>query len=1257
VGDTLPGDPASYALEGHALLGQEDYESAEAAFREAIRLDPDRADYQAGLGRARLGLKHYEAAESAFGEAVDLQPDSAEYMAGLGEARLGQQYYNEAEIAYSRAMILQPGRPGYFAGLGQALLGQDLYVAAENAFREALDLEPDNAEYRGGLDRARLGRARYEAAAKTTISNAAETEPDTGDRGAQDWARLGRRRYLGLSLPGQDSYQPADADGLEDEFAEIASPVSDSAEFHANAGRTLLGQRRYKEAEAAFREAVGLGPVRADYQAGLGYALLGQERYRDAGTELRAAVSLAPDRADYLAALGRAWLGQKHYSEAVAAFSEAVRLAPDRSDYLSGVGHARLGQEHYHEAETAFRRAINLQPDSADSLAGLGHALLGQERYRDAEASFAKAADLQPNSAEHLGSLGQALLGQARYNEAETAFRRATALRSDRADYLAGLGQALLGQEQYSDADTAFREAVNLQPDNAEYHAALGHARASRQQYGSAEAEFRAAVNLDPRNLRYRASLGKALLCQDRIEDAQSVLDEAVAIDPGAEETVGLRQAISEAYDDAIVAHIAQLAKHALDAARADIATIQPDRYLDHVRTLSLQNISGIREPFREWRTAVRSTRSHPSFIRQIFTSPHFRLTKIAALILTIPGLAVGVNGIAKLLGKSYIFPALRTYTLPFSVLSALGVLALLVMLAGPAIRSRRARPDPLPAGLLLDRLDTLINNIILEPAITAALGVVWRDSARDIVTVEDGSELSTKADADHIVPTEAYSHLAKSLTRRRGAAVGVAGSRGSGKTELARAFTELGLQRSPARTIPLMLWAPVKYNAQTFLLRLLKELCISTISVGCGTPNGRDPLFALHRKRRTVTVLLAAASLSTIGVLLVVTKFLSLHLRAIAPVVVGGMLIAAGLSAAFLERSSRVRRPSRPMRGVPMRQDTIDLATELRSRAEFTETYTKGSTIGVSGKNISATATKGTQLARMPLNEIDVVRELRNMVEMLAADGWQVIIAIDELDKISDEGEALEFLNHVKVLFPIHDCSFIVSVSQNAWAVFECRGLPLRDAFDSSFDEIVLVDMLRPQESRDLLKRRCRDITDSQALLCHCLSGGLPRDLLRSVRVLARIASSLKDSGGTSAPSLSDVLERLFSEDLMSKITAARRGVVGKSEDLGEMDYEQLILWTESRCSGIASGIQPEPEMIKAYVSFLHTVREAFSVNGPLRRLDDELGFSHPLITDGFDLIAQARRSLATNVADTYDLLERARKELGIASGSLGHS
>lgn len=1321
MGEIVPGEAASYASRGRELLAREGYVAAAEAFRAAARLDPHRADYHAGLGQALLSQRLYPAAEKAFSEAAELQPDSAEYQGGLGKARLAQRYFSDAETAFRKAMALQPERPDYCAGLGQALLAQEQHAAAEELLRLAVAFEPDNEEYIRDLERARSGRERYEAPARTTIGKPANAKSDVD---ALEALRLGMRRYLGANPPGQEDYQAADPPDLPEELHAVADPADANAS--ARSGRRLLGQRQYKEAEAAFREALRHSPDRAEYRAGLGYALLGQRRYRDAAKELREAIRLAqgrtdyhaalgraqlgqerydeaeaafreavrrvPDRADYRAglgyallgqrryqdaakelreairldryradhhaALGRAQLGQEHYDEAGSAFTEALRLAPDYAEYLSGLGKARLGQKRYREAGEAFQQAIDQEPDRAESIGGLGRALLGEQRYLDAERILSQAIDLQP-SAEYLGSLGEALLRLSRSHEAEAAFRKAVDLRPESADYQAGLGEALLGQKRYQEAERAFSEAVKCEEDNAFYHFELGQAQASLQQYESAETKFRLAVSLEPFNLRYRASLGKVLLCQDRIEDAQLVLDEAVALDPGADETISLRQAISESYDDAIVTHIMQVARRALDAERPDVATIQDDRYLDHVRTLSLQNLPSIREPFREWRSAARLSVSRPSRLRSAVGILESRASRTVAILLIVPGLAIAANAITISISKHYIFPALQGYALPFSALSSLAVFALLLALTGPSIVSRRELLTLLPLRTLEDRLDTLINNVILEPAITAALGVIWRDSDQDIVTVEDGPELNTKAEPDNIVATEAFRQLSKALGRTHGTAVGVAGPRGSGKTELARSFTELGLHRSPTRTIPLMLWAPVRYDAQSFLLRLLKELCINVISVGCGKPLGStDAMLTISRRHRNIIVYSAAFLLIAAGGLLIAAKFAAIDFRALAPVLAGIALIVVGASAALVERTFPAWLSRSPIHGDLVSPKTMDLAIELRSRVEFTETYSKGSSLGVSGRGFGATSTTGRQLARLPLNEVDIVRELRNMVEALAADHWGVLIAIDEVDKIPDEEEALSFLNNIKVLFPIHECSFIVSVSQDAWALFECRGLPLRNAFDSSFDEIILLDMLQPQESRDLLKRRCRDITDAQALLCHCLSGGLPRDLLRSVRFLARVASSVRDDSGRAlpTPSLDDVLQQLFNEDLVVKVAAARRGMARPPEELSTMDHEQLLLWINSRCSDIAAGIQPEPSRICAYVSFLETVRRAFAVGGPLSRLDDKRGFDDSLITEGFDLLAQARRGLSgdrgvsVDVADSFEMLERACDVLGIS-------
>jgi hypothetical protein len=127
---------------------------------------------------------------------------------------------------------------------------------------------------------------------------------------------------------------------------------------------------------------------------------------------------------------------------------------------------------------------------------------------------------------------------------------------------------------------------------------------------------------------------------------------------------------------------------------------------------------------------------------------------------------------------------------------------------------------------------------------------------------------------------------------------------------------------------------------------------------------------------------------------------------------------------------------------------------------------------------------------------------------------GDRVFIGVDELDKIGTAEQAEHFLNEVKGIFGIPHLYFMVAVSDDALNAFERRGLPLRDAFDSSFDEILRVEPLTYYESRRLLYRRVIGLTEPYVALCHCLAGGLARDLIRAARQVARNAASLISTG-----------------------------------------------------------------------------------------------------------------------------------------------
>lgn len=111
------------------------------------------------------------------------------------------------------------------------------------------------------------------------------------------------------------------------------------------------------------------------------------------------------------------------------------------------------------------------------------------------------------------------------------------------------------------------------------------------------------------------------------------------------------------------------------------------------------------------------------------------------------------------------------------------------------------------------------------------------------------------------------------------------------------------------------------------------------------------------------------------------------------------------------------------------------------------------------------------------------------------------VVIGIDEVDKIEDPQTAQGFFNQIKGLFGDANCLFLISISDDAMAAYERRGLPLRDAFDSSLSTVVALSFLTRQEARKLAGSRLVQVTEPSADLLYVLSGGLPRELVRLIR------------------------------------------------------------------------------------------------------------------------------------------------------------
>lgn len=209
-----------------------------------------------------------------------------------------------------------------------------------------------------------------------------------------------------------------------------------------------------------------------------------------------------------------------------------------------------------------------------------------------------------------------------------------------------------------------------------------------------------------------------------------------------------------------------------------------------------------------------------------------------------------------------------------------------------------------------------------------------------------------------------------------------------------------------------------------------------------------------------------------------------------------------------------------------------------------------------------------GNSWARQPWSVPAAVERLKILAASAARDFGKVIIGIDELDKLEYD-KAARFLNDIKAIFGERGSYFLVAVSENAAAGFERRGVPFRDVFDSSFDDVVTVGYLNWNTSRALLNTRVVGMHAPFAALCYVFSGGLARDLIRTSRTIF----SYGEPGGTVI--LADAVRALCDDEMQGKIRGINRELANMRDDALAMDLLAHIRATDESFSSADAYLQ----------------------------------------------------------------------------------
>jgi tetratricopeptide (TPR) repeat protein len=425
-----PDNPRLYGMLGDFYDRERRWKESAGAYAIAVESAPRNADLKMRYASALLnsgGRENVDKARGVLNEVVASRPTEqrAYYLLSQADRRAGD--FKAAESNARRVIALNGRSPwGYYAlaevlqdrqqyqavvdtlapvvgdlrgrsandtsglslllphlGFAYEQLGQ--YDQAITAFDEAHRLAPDDALVTGYLIQANLSAKKYAAALELAQASRARYPDDL---------RLARLHAQALRQGGQtdraiavmrevvdkQSDRPlayvvmaqvyADANRVADavkvlEEAQVKFPAENTIAFEL--GAILDKQKRFSDAEAAFRQVLERDPKHAPALNYLGYMLAERgERLDESVSYLKRALDIDPENGSYLDSLGWAYYKENKLDLAADNLKRAAEQLRTNSVIQDHYGDVLFKLGRYDEAVDAWMRALAGDGDSID---------------------------------------------------------------------------------------------------------------------------------------------------------------------------------------------------------------------------------------------------------------------------------------------------------------------------------------------------------------------------------------------------------------------------------------------------------------------------------------------------------------------------------------------------------------------------------------------------------------------------------------------------------------------------------------------------------------------------------------------------------------------------------------------------------------------------------------------------------------------------------------------------------------------------
>jgi len=453
------------------------------------------------LGRIHLAHSRMSAAEAAFKAALKLDPQAAHALEGNGELLYQAGRYSEALARFEAALRVDADSLAAKLGTAKTYLAQEQRQKAKDLLaklRAAGAKSPLVGYWQGRVEEALGQRDQAEAAYRWAISQGSD----------EDTSVVVAYVALAELLASQGKNQQA-----AEVLTEASAKLPKNAALHNAKGDVALQSGRLEEAKAEFKAALNLDDANLAAKFKLAVA---HRRAREFTAAEKYFDEVAAADAEYPGlALERGSLfdqtGQNE--KALAMYQDALKKAPEDIDLKLRVASAQVIAGHVtEETKKILREVQTKRRGSAEAHYFLGRALLvAKSNLPEAINYLKEATRIDRNRAEYYLYLGWAANDAGRLAVADEALTKALALDKNLGDIYWQRGVWLLKKGATKYAIEELEEAVKKRPSRYEAYATMALCYEDQPDYAGAEKAWRKAIEGNGEVADWHYRLGKIL--------------------------------------------------------------------------------------------------------------------------------------------------------------------------------------------------------------------------------------------------------------------------------------------------------------------------------------------------------------------------------------------------------------------------------------------------------------------------------------------------------------------------------------------------------------------------------------------------------------------------------------------------------------------------------------------------------------------------------------------------------------------------